>query len=96
MDNPNLHEATLKDICDELSNRSLNFVLAANYYDARTEDSQPILSFGVRKQDLTMAIGMLEAAKGYLVDEFGRGVDVQRPGEDDDEEDDEDDEEPPF
>ena len=82
MDNPNLHEATLKDICDELSSRNLNFVLAANYYDARQEDSQPIISFAVRKQNLTTAIGMLETAKSYLVDEFGRGVDIQRPGKD--------------
>lgn len=78
---PNLTEATVKDICDELSKRNLNFVLIANYYDTRDEDQQPVISFGVKKQDLTRAIGMLEVAKTYLIDEFSEDNDIEHPND---------------
>ena len=65
-----LKEATLKDICEELSKRNLNFVLLANYYDSRKEEQQLVMSFGVRKQDLSQAIGIMEVAKTYLISEF--------------------------
>ena len=65
-----LKEATLKDICEELSKRNLNFILLANYYDSRHEEQQPVMSFGVRKQDLSQAIGIMEVAKTYLISEF--------------------------
>lgn len=80
-----LKEATLKDICDELSKRNLNFVLIANYYDARHEDQQPVMSFGVRKQDLSQAIGIMEVAKAYLIDEFNADNEVERPDDEEDE-----------
>ena len=88
MNSPNLNEATVKDICDELSRRSLNFVLVANYYDARDEEQQPVISFGVRKQDLTKAIGMLETAKVYLIQEFSQDNEIECPGEEDEDFDD--------
>jgi hypothetical protein len=81
---PLLTEASVKDICDELSKRNLNFVLVANYYDGRHEDEQPVISFGVRKQDLTKAIGMLETSKAYLIEEFSTDNQVEKPEEDDD------------
>jgi len=86
-----LKEATLKDICEELSKRNLNFVLLANYYDSRREEQQPVMSFGVRKQDLAQAIGIIEVAKAYLIEEFNTDNDVNYM--DDDEENDE---ETPF
>jgi hypothetical protein len=82
---PQLNESTLKDICDELSNRSLNFMLIANYYDAADDEKQPIISFGVRKQDLSQAIGMLETSKAYLISEFTQDNDVEYRDEDEDE-----------
>ena len=85
MSTPLLTEASLKDICDELSRRNLNFVLTANYYDGRHEDEQPVISFGVRKQDLTKAIGVLETAKAYLIEEFSQDNEVEKPNEEDDE-----------
>ena len=84
MSTPLLTEASVKDICDELSKRNLNFVLVANYYDGRHEDEQPVISFGVRKQDLTKAIGMLETSKAYLIEEFSTDNQVEKPQEDDD------------
>lgn len=71
-----LTEATLKDICEELSKRNLNFVLLANYYDSRQEEQQPVMSFGVRKQDLSQAIGIMEVAKTYLIGEFNADNEV--------------------
>lgn len=79
METPNLNEATIKDICDELSKRNMNFCIVANYYDSREEDQQPVISFGVRKQDLTKAIGMLETSKAYLIDEFSEDNEIQHP-----------------
>jgi hypothetical protein len=64
---PFLHEATLQDICDEMTRRELNFVLVANYYNDSLENQQPIISFGVRKKDVTKAIGLLETSKVYLL-----------------------------
>ena len=81
MSAPLLTEASIKDICDELSKRNLNFVLVSNYYDGRHEDEQPVISFGVRKQDLTKAIGMIETTKSYLIDEFSEDNDIQHPNE---------------
>lgn len=94
MDSPYLHEATVKDVCDELAKRNINFVLVANYYDARDDEQQPIISFGVRKQDLTKAIGMLETGKAYLIGEFSQDNEIQYPHENLDEDDE--DEETPF
>jgi hypothetical protein len=87
LSSPQLQESTVKDICDELSRRSLNFVLIANYYDAREEERQPVISFGVRKQDLTNAIGMLKTSKAYLISEFSRDSDIEHEHEEDDEND---------
>lgn len=90
MRSPQLNESTLKDICDELSTRGLNFMLIANYYNAGDDEKQPVISFGVRKQDLTQAIGMLETSKAYLIAEFSQDNEVEYPEEDDDQENDDD------
>lgn len=91
MKSPNLQEATIQDICDELSKRNINFVLVANYYDAPEEEQQPIISFGVKKHDLTKSIGMMETAKFYLIGEFHEDSDItykrEKPNDDDDDED---------
>lgn len=85
---PLLIEASIKDICDELSRRNLNFVLVANYYDGRHEDEQPVISFGVRKQDLTKSIGVLETAKAYLITEFSEDNEIEHPNKEEDTDDD--------
>ena len=83
---PILTDATIKAICDELSKRNLNFVLAANYYESSLEEEQPFISFGVRKQDLSKAIGILETAKHYLINEINEDSRIERSDINNDEE----------
>jgi hypothetical protein len=86
LESPHLHESTIKDICDELAKRSLNFIMIANYYDGCESDQSPVMSFGVRKQDLAQAIGMLETSKAYLIKEFSEDNEIEYPEDEEDSE----------
>jgi hypothetical protein len=69
-DNMLLQEATLSEICEELSNRNLSYVFAAKSYSGSSEDELPVLAIGVRNLDITEMIGILCATKAQLIDEF--------------------------
>lgn len=79
-----LQESTLGEICSELCNRNLSFVFAAKSYSGSSEDELPVLAIGVRNLDLTEMIGILEATKSQLVDEF-KAMSLMIDDEDEDE-----------
>lgn len=85
MKSPNLNEATIQDICEELSKRNVNFAFVASYYEVREEDQQPFISFGIRPQDVLKTIGMLETAKSTLINEFNQDKEELGYYEDEDE-----------
>ena len=65
-----LSEATLQDICQELSQRNLSFTIMAQYYSGTPEDTMPYFSFGVRREDICHMIGLTDIAKNQLIEEF--------------------------
>lgn len=95
MKSPLLKESSVQDICDELSKRNLNFLFVSHYYGGRKEDQEPVISYGIRKQDIIKTIGMVEASKMYLLSELNQDIDDEFDEEDFDGEDNEE-EEPPF
>ena len=65
-----LEEATLDEICHELSERNLSYVFSSKSYSGSEEDSLPVLAIGVRSVDIAEMIGILDVSKAQLIDEF--------------------------
>lgn len=70
MENTILQEATLNEICEELSHRNINYIFTSKSYSGSSEDELPILAIGVRTQDIAEMIGITDIAKSKLIDEF--------------------------
>jgi len=65
-----LQEATLNEICEELSNRNLNYIFASKSYSGSNEEDLPILAISARNQDIAEMIGVTDIVKSQLIEEF--------------------------
>ena len=70
MNTPLLNESTLKEICDELSKRNLNFVFMSQSYGGPEDDHMPFIAFGIKQEYLIEMTGILEITKTQLISEF--------------------------
>jgi hypothetical protein len=63
-----LQEATLLEICNELSKRDLNYILIARYLNGPISNTDPLLKFNVKANYMVEMLGLTDIAKIKLSD----------------------------